>query len=96
MTYDQFIETVASRQPPGDLSDALTSLWWDKKGDWERAHSIAQQIPTVQGSAVHAYLHREEGVIWNADYWYRRAGRQRPHTPLEEEWRTLVEEMLAL
>ena len=96
MTYDQFIETIASGHPPGDLSETLTSLWWDRKGDWDRAHSIAQQIATVQGSAVHAYLHREEGVIWNADYWYSRADRQRPDTPLEAEWRALVEEMLAL
>jgi hypothetical protein len=95
MTFDQFNETVASEQPPGDLSETLVSLWWDKKGDWDRAHSIAQQIPTVQGSAVHAYLHRKEGVIWNADYWYRRAERERPDTPLEVEWRALVEEMLA-
>jgi hypothetical protein len=43
---------------------------------------------------VHAYLHRKEGVLWNADYWYRRAGRPRPEVPLEEEWRMLVEEML--
>ena len=96
MTYDQFIETIASGRPPGDFSETLTSLWWDRKGNWDRAHSIAQQIATVQGSAVHAYLHREEGVIWNADYWYRRAGRQRPDTPLDVEWRALVEEVLAL
>jgi hypothetical protein len=96
MTYDQFTETIASDRPPGDLSETLTSLWWDRKGDWARAHSIAQQIATVEGSAVHAYLHREEGVIWNADYWYRRAGRERPDTTLEVEWRALVEEMLAL
>jgi hypothetical protein len=96
MTYDQFIESVASDRPPGDLSETLTSLWWDRKGDWDKAHSIAQEIATVQGSAVHAYLHREEGVLWNADYWYRRASRQRPDTPLEVEWGALVEEMLAL
>ena len=96
MTYDQFVETIASGQPPGHLSETLTALWWDRKGDWDRAHSIAQEIATVQGSAVHAYLHREEGVIWNADYWYRRAGRQRPDTPLQVEWTALVEEMLAL
>jgi hypothetical protein len=72
----------------------LTSLWWDRKGDWNRAHSIAQDIPTAQGSAVHAYLHREEGVLWNADYWYRRAGRPRPGISLEAEWEALVLEML--
>ena len=94
MTYDEFVKTVDDKQPPLELSEILTSLWWDKKGDWDKAHSIAQDIPTVQGSAVHAYLHREEGVLWNADYWYSRAGRVRPAISLEEEWTQLVKEML--
>jgi hypothetical protein len=96
MTFDDYVRSVDGKQPPAGLSDTLESLWWDRKGDWDGAHSIAQEIPTVQGSAVHAYLHREEGVLWNADYWYSRAGRKRPHTPLEAEWRSLVEEMLGL
>ncbi len=96
MEREAFVRSVAADdRPPAGLPEILQSLWWDKKGDWDRAHTIAQAIPTVQGSAVHAYLHREEGVIWNADYWYRRAGRQRPDLPLEDEWRALVDEMLA-
>ena len=95
MTYDEFIKSVEGDQPSAGLSETLISLWWDKKGDWDTAHSIAQDIPTTPGSAVHAYLHREEGVLWNADYWYSRAGRVRPDIPLEEEWKSLVEEMLA-
>ncbi len=94
MTFEKFIRSIDDQGPPVELSEILTSLWWDKKGDWDRAHSMAQEIPTVQGSAVHAYLHREEGVLWNADYWYSRAGRTRPNIPLEEEWKLLVEEML--
>ena len=94
MTYDEIIKSVEDEQPPAGLSETLTSLWWDQKGDWDLAHSIAQDIPTVQGSAVHAYLHREEGVLWNADYWYARAGRSRPDVPLEKEWDSLVKEML--
>ena len=94
MTFDQFIKSIDVERSPAELSETLTSLWWDKKGDWDTAHAIAQQIPTVQGSAVHAYLHREEGVLWNADYWYSRAGRKRPDIPLAEEWQALVKEML--
>jgi hypothetical protein len=96
MTHKEFLKTLDSAQPPAGLSELLRSLWWDRRGDWDRAHSIAQEIPTVEGSAVHAYLHREEGVVWNADYWYGRAGRVRPEIPLEEEWTALVEEMLEL
>ncbi|MGB8426268.1 MAG: hypothetical protein WCD88_10830 [Desulfobacterales bacterium] len=95
MTIDKFLESIANDRPPPQLPETLTSLWWDKKGDWDKAHAIAQNIPTVAGSAVHAYLHREEGVIWNADYWYGRAGRQRPDMSLEDEWRQLVEETLS-
>ena len=95
MTFDEFIQSVDDEQPSSELSETLTSLWWDKKGDWDTAHAIAQDIATEQGSAVHAYLHREEGVLWNADYWYSRAGRVRPDISLEEEWRLHVEEMLS-
>ncbi len=94
MGFDEFKSSIGAEQPPAGLSATLVSLWWDKKGDWDRAHAIAQEIPTVEGSAVHAYLHREEGVLWNADYWYARAGRKRPDIPLAEEWRQLVVEML--
>jgi hypothetical protein len=94
MTLEKYLKSLDDDLPPPQLADTLTSLWWDKKGNWDRAHSIAQEIPTVQGSAVHAYLHREEGVLWNADYWYSRAGRKRPDMPLEEEWQLLVNEML--
>lgn len=95
MSIESFIHSIHEKDAPEQgLSETLTSLWWDRKGDWDRAHSIAQNIPTVQGSAVHAYLHREEGVLWNADYWYRRAGRKRPMISLAQEWEALVREML--
>ena len=95
MTLDEFINSLDDEQPSPELSETLRSLWWDKKGDWDTAHTIAQEIPTVQGSAVHAYLHREEGVLWNADYWYSRAGRVRPNMSLAAEWKQLAVEMLA-
>ena len=94
MTFEELLQSIEEDRPPSGLPETLISLWWDRKGDWDTAHSIAQEIPTVAGSAVHAYLHREEGVIWNADYWYSRAGRKRPDIPLENEWEILVEEML--
>ena len=54
---------------------ALLALWWDAKGDWEKAHGIAQDVAGADGAWVHAYLHRKEGDLGNAGYWYRRAGR---------------------
>ena len=94
MTLEEYIKSIEADRPPSGISETLRSLWWDKKGDWDRAHSIAQDIPSVQGSAVHAYLHREEGVLWNADYWYTRAGRTRPDVALDIEWQQLVDEMI--
>jgi hypothetical protein len=94
MNFEEYLKSIENDNPSSQLSETLTSLWWDKKGNWDMAHAIAQNIPTKEGSAVHAYLHREEGVLWNADYWYSRAGRVRPDVPLEEEWRALVKEML--
>jgi len=38
-----------------------------------------------------AYLHRKEGDLWNADYWYAKAKKTRPNISLEEEWESLVE-----
>jgi hypothetical protein len=94
MTLDELIKTLKDAHPASHLSETVKSLWWDKKGNWDRAHRIAQRILTPEGSVVHAYLHREEGVLWNADYWYARAGRTRPTVSLETEWRQLAAEML--
>lgn len=95
MKPDELIASISAKEPPSDFKETVKSLWWDAKGNWNRAHAIAQSIATRQGSAIHAYLHRKEGVLWNADYWYRKAGRPRPDISLEAEWRQLTEEMLA-
>lgn len=96
MNIQTFIESVTSENPPVQVEETLQSLWYDKKGDWDRAHRIAQEIPSALGSAVHAYLHREEGDIGNARYWYSRAGRSLFEGSLEEEWKKLAEEILGL
>ncbi len=93
MTLDAFIEICESGTSPEGLSEPLQSLYWDKRGDWDHAHSIAQQIPTTRGSLVHAYLHREEGDLSNSRYWYNRAGRPMLDEPLETEWREIAAEL---
>ena len=77
------------------LSPLLHALWHDAHGDWDRAHSLAQEIETVDAAWVHAYLHRKEGDTSNADYWYRRAGRPVFHGSLHAEWTTLAAHLLA-
>lgn len=83
-------ESLKEKQPPKDANIYLKALWYDAKGDWERSHSIIQDIEDKNASWIHAYLHRKEGDIGNADYWYARAGKKRPLYSLENEWEELV------
>jgi len=90
MTFEEFTATLAAPSPPGGIPPALLALWHDGRGDWTGAHEIAQDVPDPDGARVHAYLHRKEGDLANAAYWYRRAGRPVASGPLQDEWRTLV------
>lgn len=89
-----FRGTLADAAPPPGLSDAVEALWWDGKGDWNRAHQCAQRDDGPAGNAVHAYLHRKEGDLSNARYWYARAGRPVPAMSLQDEWNDLVGALL--
>ena len=95
MNIDAFRETLGRDDPP-ELTHALRALWWDAKGDWNKAHACAQQDEkSAEGTWVHAYLHRKEGDQSNAGYWYQRAGRVPATVSLEAEWSTIAETLLA-
>ena len=94
MTLDEFAATLAQPSPPEGCSAALVALWHDAKGDWERAHHVAQEIHDEDGAWVHAYLHRKEGDTGNARYWYRLACRPLSSDPLPDEWTRIVEALL--
>ena len=93
MTLAEFQSTLASADPP-DAPPLLLALWYDARGDWDRAHSIAQDVEDEHGSLVHAYLHRKEGDLGNAGYWYGRAGRPAATDSLQSEWARIVAELL--
>lgn len=95
MTLNEFRASVAAPAPPAGMNHALQTLWWDAKGDWNRAHECAQQDHERTGSSVHAYLHRKEGDMRNAAGWYSRAGRTPPEISLDAEWEELARELLA-
>jgi hypothetical protein len=80
-------------EPPARA--ALAALWWQARGDWARAHEAAQADEGAEAAWVHALLHREEGDLANADYWYRRAGKRRPSGALSEEWTAIAVALLA-
>ncbi len=94
MNLKEFRESLAGEGPPKQLSVALAGLWWDAKGDWTRAHESAQQDDGPSGAWVHAYLHRKEGDLSNAAYWYRRAGKSAARHSLEEEWLEIAGSLL--
>ena len=92
MTFEEFEKNGGDL--PG-LPPALRSLWHDARGNWDEAHRIAQEDGSVDGSWVHAYLHRKEGDISNARYWYARAGKTAYAGSLDEEWRKIATSLLA-
>lgn len=94
MDHRQFNESLTAATPPQQLSHALQALWYDSKGDWSTAHQHAQAQEDATGAWVHAYLHRKEGDLPNAAYWYRRAGKPVATTTLEAEWESLVSALL--
>jgi hypothetical protein len=96
MNPEEFNVSINEEQaPPTGLSIPLNALWWDTKGDWARAHALVDELESVDGMAVHAYLHRKEGSASNADYWYQRSGRSFYRPTLEAERAALIEGLLA-
>jgi hypothetical protein len=90
MDLAAFKASLAADAPPGHVSLALRALWWDAKGDWDKAHECAQAQEDEPGNWAHAYLHRKEGDQGNAAYWYRRAGQPVARQPLPAEWEAIV------
>jgi hypothetical protein len=91
MDSKEFRASLTAEFPRPNLPATLAALWWDAKGDWAQAHGLVDELETKDGMAVHAYLHRREGALSNADYWYARAGRQFHRPTLEAEWEALVD-----
>jgi len=95
MTLVEFKHTLVGAKPPAALSPALVALWWAAKDDWDKAHALVMDESGKDCAWVHAHLHRVEGDLGNAGYWYRQAGRPVATGPLNSEWAAIVTEMLA-
>lgn len=94
MTLEVFKNSLKENSPPENINPLLLALWHDAKGDWEKSHDLVSEDNSKMAASIHAYLHRKEGDLWNADYWYKRAGTPRENIPLEKEWVQLVDQML--
>lgn len=96
MTFDTFLASIEpGSTPPSGLSRELEAMWHTKAGNWEKAHDIAQDIPTTTGSWIHGLLHAIEGDFGNSGYWYHRAN-QPPirREQIEYEWERIVRALL--
>ncbi len=90
MDISFFKKSLAGDAPPEDATVYLKALWYDKKGDWNNAHNLIQDLQDKNASWIHAYLHRKEGDVANANYWYTRAGKTRYSGTIENEWEELL------
>ena len=95
MTLEEFRASITQSTLPAQLPPLLAALWWDGKGDWKRAHEIAQDESGRDAAWVHAYLHRKEGDEWNAGYWYGQARRPHCGLALDAEWEQIVSALLS-
>ena len=95
MDLTAFEASIEGAAPPTGLSKPLQALWQEAKGAWDEAHDLAQADKGPAGAWVHAYLHRVEGDLRNAGYWYRRAGRPASEQALRDEWRAIATALLA-
>lgn len=95
MRLEELLSTISPEAHPPTTSPALRALCFDKQDLWHEAHEAIQDEKDAMSAAVHAYLHRKEGDIWNANYWYRHAGRKPFNGSLDAEWASLVEEECA-
>jgi hypothetical protein len=95
MTLADFKRSLSKTKPPADLAPALAALWWAGKDKWDTAHEIVMNEGGKDCAWVHAYLHRVEGDLGNARYWYREAGKPAASGPLKVEWGAIARAMLA-
>jgi len=94
MQYEHFIKLTEASQPPHLLTGIQLALWYAYKDNWDMAHRIVQDINTQTASWIHAYLHRVEGDLSNANYWYNRAGKKSSNESLEIELNTIIKSIL--
>lgn len=93
MNLDEFEKSVSEETAP-NLPVQLLALWYDARNDWESAHGLVNDLEDKDAAWVHAYLHRKEGDLGNAAYWYRRAGKEISPAPLKDEWRAIAGSLL--
>ncbi len=86
--FNQFLA-----EEPDTTNSAISALWWEAKGDWDKAHKLVRHS-SEDNYWVHAYLHRVEGDLSNAAHWYKRANKPVCELELKAEWESIVSALL--
>jgi hypothetical protein len=94
VTREDFRASLAQAAPPAGMNATLQALWWAGKDDWDTAHKLVMGTNGPEAAWVHAYLHRVEGDLPNARYWYGQAGQPAATDPLKDEWDAIVAALL--
>ena len=94
MDLETFKSLLVDDRASNRLSGPLRALWEAGRGNWDVAHSIVQDDTSREAAWVHAFLHRQEGDLSNAAYWYRTAGKPVQSGDLDREWESIVAEIL--
>ena len=94
MTFDEFKRSLSQPEPLAELAPALAGLWWAAKDDWEKAHRVVMNGAGKECAWVHAHLHRLEGDLDNAGYWYKQAGKPVASGSLPAEWEAIAHALL--
>lgn len=94
MTFEEFEASLKNDLPPQRISIPLKAMWYDAQNNWKQAHLVVQEADEYSGAWVHGYLHRKEGDLANAAYWYSRAGKEMPKKSLEAEWVAITKELI--
>jgi hypothetical protein len=92
LSVDEFKASFSLSEPAEGLTLQEKALWFAGKSDWDTAHQIVQDMNDKFSSRIHAFLHRQEGDISNARYWYNKAGANMPALSIDEEWEELFKE----
>jgi hypothetical protein len=95
MTPETLRRSTSAARPPSGLTPPLEALWHDAKGDWAAAHRVVMNAQSAAAAWVHAYLHRKEGDLDNARYWYRKAKMPEANGAPDAEWAAIAAALLA-
>ena len=95
MKYDDFIKLTKKSEPSDKLSGIHLAIWYAVKDNWNMAHNIVQDINTETASWIHAYLHRVEGDLANAQYWYKRANKGPYSESFESEFNDIIKSVFS-